>query len=208
MTYNMMLESNVDIVLSPTEEEEHMKATDDLVKEHKGIKLMLNIMDSISKKMKVGSSVDPEHLFRIIDFLKTFVDKCHHAKEEKILFPAMIETKINQSIGPIKGILKEHKTGRKYVEGLSRDIDKYATGNKKVTGGITQNAQNYISLLRPHIEKEDNVIYPMADEFLPEEKHKSMSGEFEKIETEIIGLGKHDEYHRLLEQLKTIYVKP
>jgi len=198
----------VDIVLSPTEEEEHMKATDDLVKEHKGIKLMLNIMDSISKKMKVGSSVDPEHLFRIIDFLKTFVDKCHHAKEEKILFPAMIEAKINQSIGPIKGILKEHKTGRKYVEGLSRDIDKYATGNKKVTGGIAQNAQNYISLLRPHIEKEDNVIYPMADEFLPEEKHKSMSGEFEKIETEIIGLGKHDEYHRLLEQLKTIYVKP
>jgi hemerythrin-like domain-containing protein len=185
-----------------------MKATEDLVKEHNGIKLMLDILDSISKKMKAGSSVDPEHLFRIVDFLRTFVDKCHHAKEEKVLFPAMKEARIQQSIGSISLILKEHKTGRKYVDGLSKTVDKYAFGNKRLSGGIAQLAQYYISLLRTHIEKEDNVVYPMADELLPEEKQKWMLGEFEKIETEIIGAGKHKEYHGLLEKLKGVYVKP
>lgn len=66
-----------------------MRPTEVLKEEHKVIKLMLKILDRVSKKLNSGEKVDPIHLDKINDFIRTFADKCHHGKEEDRLFPAM-----------------------------------------------------------------------------------------------------------------------
>jgi len=58
-----------------------------------------------------------------------------------------------------------------------------------------------------HIEKEDNILFPMADMSLPEERQKNLSEEFESLERERIGIGKHEEFHRLLHNLKSFYLE-
>ena len=65
-----------------------MKATDELKKEHEGIKLMLRVLQAVAGKVNLGDRVNPEHIDGILEFLSIFVDKCHHAKEEEFLFPA------------------------------------------------------------------------------------------------------------------------
>ncbi len=62
---------------------EHLK------EEHAGIKLMLDILAKVCDRLESGERVDQGHLDQIPEFLKVFVDKCHRAKEEDILFPAM-----------------------------------------------------------------------------------------------------------------------
>jgi len=62
--------------------------------------------------------VDISHLDQILEFLKVFVDKCHHGKEEKVLFPAMEEAGIPRQGGPISVMFYEHERGRSYVRGL------------------------------------------------------------------------------------------
>ena len=47
----------------------------------------------------------------------------------------------------------------------------------------------------------------MADSHLSAEKQESMFEEFEKIEVEKIGVGKHEEFHQLLDNLSAIYLK-
>ena len=63
-----------------------MKATEQLIQEHQGIMLMLNIMNKVADKIEKAKELNKEHTEKIIEFLKIFADKCHHGKEEDILF--------------------------------------------------------------------------------------------------------------------------
>jgi hemerythrin-like domain-containing protein len=184
-----------------------MKPTEQLKEEHQLIKLMLRIAEKVCEKLESGEEVDPEHLERIVEFIRVFADKCHHGKEEDLLFAAMEEVGIPRKGGPIGVMLTEHDMGRGYVKGMSEAIAKYKAGDRKASSAIVENARNYIALLTQHIDKEDNVLYPMADMHLSEERQKELLEEFEVVEREKIGVGKHEQFHKLLEHLKQVYLK-
>lgn len=58
-----------------------------------------------------------------------------------------------------------------------------------------------MELLRNHIYKEDNVLFPMADRVLAADEQTSLEGLFEKVEAEEIGEGVHERYHQLAHEL-------
>lgn len=184
-----------------------MKPTEQLKEEHEAIKLMLRISEKVCEKLESGEEVDPEHLEQIVEFIKVFADKCHHGKEEDLLFTAMEEAGIPKKGGPIGVMLTEHDMGRGYVKGMSEAVAKYKGGDRKVSSAIVGNARNYIALLTQHIDKEDNILYPMADMHLSEERQKELLEEFERVEREKIGVGKHEEFHELLNHLREVYLK-
>lgn len=70
----------------------------------------------------------------------------------------------------------------------------------------TEDLINYVDLLRNHIQKEENILFQMADKVLSEQKQKEISEQFEKIEQEVVGRGIHEQYHELLNQLKNKYI--
>ena len=147
------------------------------------------------------------HLERIVEFIRVFADKCHHGKEEELLFSAMEEAGIPKEGGPIGVMLTEHDVGRGYVRGMSEAVAKYKAGDHQASSAIVGNARNYIALLTQHIDKEDNVLYPMADMHLSVEKQEELLKEFERVEHERIGVGKHEEYHKLLDHLTQVYLE-
>jgi hemerythrin-like domain-containing protein len=183
-----------------------MKPTEELKDEHKAVILMMRILEKICQSIESGKEVKQEHLNQIIDFIKIFVDKCHHGKEEGSLFPAMEEIGIPKEGGPIGIMLTDHDMGRSYVRGMSEAISRFKK-DKQAPSRFVENARNYIELLTQHIEKEDNILYPMADMRLSKEKQKQLSKEFEKIEIERTGVGVHEKFHKILEDLKSIYLK-
>lgn len=183
-----------------------MKATRQLKNEHQGVLLMLQILEKVSLKLSKGEDVDLKHLNRIGEFLTVFVDRCHHTKEESLLFPALEKGGIPKFGGPIEVMLLEHDSGREYVRGFKKALADYEAGDKRASKKITENAQNYITLLREHISKEDNILYMIADMHLDKKKQQELVKEFEKVEVEKIGAGKHEEFHQLLNQLKKIYL--
>ena len=96
-----------------------MKPTDQLKDEHKGISLMLQILGKVCEQIEAGIQISTEHLEKIVDFFKVFVDTCHHGKEEDLLFPAMEEAGIPREGGPIGVLLSEHEQGRGYVSAMN-----------------------------------------------------------------------------------------
>ena len=66
--------------------------------------------------------------------------------------------------------------------------------------------KRYVALLINHIHKENNILVPMADRVLDSQLDAEIAEKFEKLEEEEIGEGKHEEYHRLLKQLKESYL--
>ena len=185
-----------------------MKPIEDLKMEHDAVKTTLQILDRIcSEAEKTGEIPNPDHLAQLIEFFRTFVDKCHHGKEEALLFPSLEEIGISREGGPIGVMLKEHQQGRDLVVKMNAALSKYTKGDRKVIRDLIQYARAYIALLSQHIDKENNVLFPMADRHLSSEKQAELWEGFETIETEKIGAGKHEAFHRMIESLENIYLK-
>jgi hemerythrin-like domain-containing protein len=180
------------------------KATQQLKDEHEGVKLMFQILDKISERHKATGDLNTDHLVDIIEFFKIFVDKCHHGKEEDLLFPAMEQAGIPRQ-GPIGVMLAEHEEGRGYVKAINNALERFMAGDKSAAAEITDNAEGYTELMLSHIDKENNILYPMGDQRFSKEKDEELFEGFEKLEEERIGAGKHEEFHKLLHNLKEIY---
>ncbi|MDP3888755.1 MAG: hemerythrin domain-containing protein [bacterium] len=178
-----------------------MTATEQLKQEHEAILLMLQILEEISERLKNKKEVDLNDLKKILEFIRVFSDKCHHGKEEDLLFPALEKAGVPKDGGPIEMMLTEHDSGRAYIKGLSSALE------SKSIKEIIENIDNYVSLLREHIDKENNILYQIADMHLSQKEQENLLKEFEKLEEERIGHGKHEEFHKLLEGLEKLYLK-
>jgi hemerythrin-like domain-containing protein len=184
-----------------------MKATEELKKEHEGIKLMLGILDEMSARLEAGEALDPEHLDGVVEFIQVFADQCHHAKEEGLLFPAMEKAGIQRDRGPIGVMLYEHGEGRKFVQAMKMAVERYRGGDEAAGAAIVDSARKYTGLLMPHIHKEDNILYPIADSTLSPEEGDRLAEAFERIEIEVIGLARHEHFHEFLGRMAAEYPK-
>ena len=102
-----------------------MKATDQLRDEHKGVFLMLAILEKVSAKLETEASLDKGHLEGMLEFFRVFVDKCHHGKEEDLLFPAYEAAGIPNKNGPINVMLAEHAEGRGYIKSMTEAFNEF-----------------------------------------------------------------------------------
>jgi len=181
-------------------------AVETLKKEHAAIETMLAILETICRKLRAGEKIDPEHLDRIVEFFRVFADRCHHGKEEEIFFPALEMAGIPKEGGPIGVMLGEHERMRGLLHGLAGGVDRYRAGEEKAGDGIVLYASEYASTLRGHIEKENTVLFKMAEMHLAPDEEKELAERFESLEVEKIGAGKHEELHGVLDRLGGIYI--
>jgi hemerythrin-like domain-containing protein len=108
-----------------------MLATEVLKEEHKAIKVMLDVLEEICNRLEAGGMIEHKHLEQVLEFIRTFADKCHQGKEKDLLFPAMEEAGVPRKGGPIGVMLEEHEIGRDYVSKFAHGIEKYKKGNKE-----------------------------------------------------------------------------
>lgn len=185
-----------------------MKATEELMKEHTAICLMLGIMGAALHRIEAGKEPNMEHLDEMMAFLRTFADGCHHAKEEEFLFPAMERAGMPRTSGPLGVMLAEHERGRAFVRGIAEALKEYRSGVRPMPPSFGANLRGYSNLLNQHIEKENMVLFPMAEKLIPESEHEAIAQAFDRLENERIGPGKHEEFHALLDRLKKEYLVP
>ena len=176
------------------------KAIADLLSEHEAISSAIRILECMMDAMKKAPTVDTTDMLAFIGFLKEFADKCHHGKEEGLLFPAMIAAGVPQEGGPISAMLAEHALGRKLIQEMEESIAMNVDLAK-----FAQAEKGYAHLLRNHIQKENWVLFPMADDVLTEPQLEKLYEGFEAHEEKVIGRGRHEELHAMLKSLQEKY---
>jgi len=185
-----------------------MQPIKDLKMEHEAVRLTLRILDKICQRIEKSEEITGlGHLDRLLEFFKVFVDKCHHAKEEELLFPALENVGVSREGGPIGVMLHEHQQGREYVQAMNTALAQYREGKWTAIGEFVTTAKAYINLLNQHIDKENSVLFPLAERHLSEQAQAKLWQGFELIETEEIGSGKHDEFHKMIENLEKEILK-
>jgi hemerythrin-like domain-containing protein len=182
-----------------------MKPTGVLIAEHNAVLLALQILEKVGHSVEAGVADAMEHLDQLIDFFAGFVDRCHHGKEEDVLFPELAKRGVPQAGGPIGVMLAEHEAGRRHIQDMLRGLTRLRRGDREAVESIRKNVTGYSDLLRAHIYKENNVLFPMADRLLSDEDSAKIIERFEEIERVRVGAGKHEAYHNMLHRLREIY---
>lgn len=183
-----------------------MKATNVLRVEHEAIKLMLRILEAYVKNLEMGKKPNAEHLEKMLEFFSVFADKCHHGKEEGMLFPALEEAGVPKDGGPLAIMLKEHDIGRGLIKKMREGLQKLKANSAESRRQIIEAAKDYINLLTLHIDKENEILFPAADVHLSDQKQEELYNRFEEYEQKEIGAGKHEEFHRILNHFKGVYL--
>ena len=178
-----------------------MRATEILMEEHQVILRVLNALEKMTALIPVGRA-NPGFFLDAADFIKNFADGCHHAKEEGVLFKYMEAHGVPVQGGPIGVMLSDHEAGRQFTRQMKAAAEKWQAGDQSARADVKTNAEGYISLLRAHIMKEDNVLFPMADRVVPLEIQPEVEEKFEFVEHEETDDGVHEKYLDLAEKME------
>jgi len=184
-----------------------MQATKILKDEHRLIERVLVALQTASNRISQGAEISPIFFINAALFIKNFADECHHGKEEGVLFAAMSESGIRTEGGPIGVLLSEHEQARAFTKEMMDAAQKWEAGDSSMRTVVANNALGYISLLRVHIHKEDNILFPMADRLIPPAQQIKVNSDFERIGLAEADAGVLEKYTALAEMLENDSIK-
>ena len=178
-----------------------MKATDELRHEHI---VILQVLD-LATNMLRQEQPDKTDLTNVMDFFSDFIDKCHHAKEEDMLFPALTGLKDECLQAQLTELEEQHEIGRVLVGTMRHYLDTWlSTGFR--SSELTLNMELYRQMLLKHIEMENDRVFPLADRRLSEAHHTKLKHDFDFHEEKEIGHGRHEEFHTMIDNWNRQYV--
>jgi hemerythrin-like domain-containing protein len=172
--------------------------TAQLSEEHKLVLMVVEAMEREVVAIERDDRVHAERVAEMVDFTRDFTDGCHHAKEEKILFP-LLEERDATSRGTVAVLLSEHEGGRMAMRAIDDALPRVDT-DAAARKTVAKNLADYAYVLRLHINKEDALLFPRADEVLADDDQRWLATEFDRVEGET-GEAVHERYHSLAHDL-------
>ena len=139
-----------------------------LVNEHRLILRMIALLERNAPRTADGSYSNWNFYLDGVDFIRNFADRFHHAKEEDVLFEALVKNGMPREHSPIAAMLMEHDQGRAFVKAMETGALEALEGQADRERIIADSALAYAALLREHIAKEDDILYPLAERVIPD----------------------------------------
>lgn len=177
-----------------------MKATEILKQEHQAILLVIAQAEKEVASIEKSGTIHVQRVREMADFFQNFVDRCHHAKEEKHLFVGMQARGLPGDAPPLAVMLYEHEQGRACVRAIAEAVSGTAPPDAAAIQKAKENLAAYARLLRAHIDKENQILYTMADRILTPADQQALAEAFERVESEELGEGVHEKYHAWIEK--------
>lgn len=168
-----------------------------MIDEHKLILRMIALVEKNTELLEQGKFRNWQFYLDAVDFIRNYADRFHHAKEEDVLFIELIKNGMPEKQSPIEAMLMEHDQGRAHVRAIEDAAQKALDGETGQAAIIAENAKGYAALLRGHIEKEDDILYPLAERVLPEKVRSRMLDAYTQAEAKTPEL--EDKYLKLVE---------
>ena len=182
-----------------------MRPTEVLTSEHRVIEQVLVVLDRMADDAFSKAALDVASARDAIAFLRGFADQCHHGKEEARLFPAMERCGIPRDAGPTAVMRHEHEIGRAHVRRMDQAVGDFEKGVPGAADRFAFEARGFVEMLRDHIAKEDQVLFPMADRMLPAAAMTELESDFDHFEEHDMGSGARERFVALAASLAARY---
>ena len=171
-----------------------------LIGEHETIERAMDVLRKELEQLP-DATYNVFAMQRAIDFLLEFGDRIHNTKEEKVLFPLMVERGIPES-GPILVMLLEHEAERKILQQMITEAPDLERASEADKTGFKQKGLEYLGIRANHIWKENDVLYQMGRQVFTEEDNRSLVEGFDRIDTSIYGETAAQHFSEMLEEVE------
>jgi hemerythrin-like domain-containing protein len=168
--------------------------------EHRAIRRAVNVLRTMTEQVEHGLTTDRHDVNALLIFLHYFGDACHQAKEESILFPALKPSeKFPLSVQPEK-LLREHHEERGLIESaqLALFTDKQDE--------FIASARRVADLLLEHADKEEHVLFPLAEGLMTREMANEVTGKLQEADAKF-GFTQRKLLMDMLDHLEDKYIR-
>jgi hemerythrin-like domain-containing protein len=152
-----------------------------LMIEHRLIEKMIKVMEKELHRMEMEGTADPVFIGTAVDFIRTYADRCHHGKEEAILFRELGKKAMSEEYKKtMNELVDEHRWGRETIRDLLEAKEQYQQGKVEALPTIVDRMAALVDFYPKHIEKEDKRFFiPVMDYFTQQEKDAMLKEEYE-----------------------------
>lgn len=177
-----------------------------LMIEHRLIERMVALMRAELTRIKENVAVDPEFAFvdplfidTAVDFLRTYADRCHHGKEEGILFAALAKKDLSpEHHRTMTELIEDHVRARQITKDLVRAKEDYLLEHKDALEKLLQFLQELTDFYPRHIDKEDRHFFMPAMTYFNQAEKAQMLQKMGEFDQKLI----HEKYQAVVEQIE------
>jgi hemerythrin-like domain-containing protein len=162
-----------------------------LMIEHRQIERMIKTMRIRLDEIQTRGKADSALIGQFVHFIRTYADRCHHGKEEDILFRELAKKKMRPEHKRIlKELIEEHKFSRQVTSALAEANQRYQKGETDSLSAIKKNLGSLLEFYPGHIKKEDKSFFLPVMEYFSREEKEAMIREGYELDSLLL----HREY--------------
>jgi hemerythrin-like domain-containing protein len=192
--------------LYPDEVIKNMQPIGPLMIEHRLIERLLLLVQREFQRIRDNIAVDPEFAFvdlefidTAVDFIRTYADRCHHGKEEDILFKALAEKNLSpEHRRTMEDLIKEHAWARETTAGLVKAKDGYLMEKPGALDDLMDHLEKLVEFYPRHIDKEDKHFFIPCLAYFSEAEQADLLARMHEFDRLLI----HEKYQGLVEGLE------
>jgi hemerythrin-like domain-containing protein len=177
-----------------------------LMIEHRLIERLLLLVQREFQRIRDNIAVDPEFAFvdpefidTAVDFIRTYADRCHHGKEEAILFKALGEKNLSpEHRCTMEDLIKEHAWARETTAGLVKAKDGYLMEKPGALNDLMDHLEKLVEFYPRHIDKEDKHFFIPCMTYFSEAEKTELLARMYEFDRQLI----HEKYRGVVEAIE------
>lgn len=166
-------------------DDEGISPAEDLMREHGLFERILLIYEHSIQQFKNSKAIDQQTLNNVAKIVRAFIENYHSKLEEDQVFPRF--EKAGKLVELVTILRSQHQAGREITDKV---LELTATDKKlddKNSGMLANSLKQFINMYRPHIAREDTVLFPAMHDIIPRRDYESLGEQFEDREQELFG---------------------
>ena len=171
-----------------------------LMIEHRLIERALKLMVAEMRRLESGGALEPLTIDTLVDFIRTYADRCHHGKEEDLLFEDLSGRPLSPAEKELMNeLIEEHKLGRHLTRELVEAKNDVLAGQHDRLADVISTMKALTDFYPPHIEKEDAHFFPETERHYNDQELETMIQSFYTFDMRMI----HEKYASVLDMMES-----
>lgn len=170
-----------------------------LIREHRVIERLIKVLEAELGSIRAHRRADPRMIDQATDFIRVYADRCHHGKEEDILFRRLADTDLEPELAAeMRELIDDHVRARHMTRRLVDANERYASGDQDALGDIEDAVKQLVDLYPVHIAKEDQHFFKASMRRFTDEEQAQMLADFDEFDRGLI----HEKYRSVVTTLE------
>jgi branched-chain amino acid transport system ATP-binding protein len=169
--------------------------------EHRSMWQLTVVLDELRKQLDQPEQKPDAELFDLIlDYIEQYIERVHQPKEEAYLYRAVLD-RTSEGNEMIAEFEREHAASPGIVATLRRQVKHLVRHYPEGKGEFQEGLEKYIALLRSHIMREENELFPLARRILTDVDWDEIDTAFANSADPQFGVESRAEFRSLMSRI-------